>query len=68
MRVDVMRPAYNLEPKYRVMALTREDWTTCTGTPPIVKEHVWYTDGSRMRGDDDDDDDDDWSRGLWAVH
>jgi hypothetical protein len=51
MRVDVMRPTYNFEPTYRVMALTREDWTTGTGTPPIVKGHVWFTDGSQMRGE-----------------
>jgi ribonuclease HI len=50
MRVDVMRPAYNFEPKYRVTALTREDWTTSTGTPLISKGHVWFTDGSWMRG------------------
>jgi hypothetical protein len=50
MRVDVMRPAYNFEPKYRVMVLTREEWTTGTGTPPIVKGHVWFTDRSQMRG------------------
>ena len=34
MGVDVMRPAFNLEPKYRVTMLTREDWTKATGTPP----------------------------------
>ena len=28
-----MRPAFNLEPKYRVIMLTREDWTKGTGTP-----------------------------------
>jgi hypothetical protein len=48
MRVDVMRPAYHFEPKYGVMVLTREDRTTGTRTPPIVKGHVWYIDGSRM--------------------
>jgi ribonuclease HI len=32
------------------MALTREDWITGTGTLPIVKGHVWFTDESRMRG------------------
>jgi hypothetical protein len=26
MRVDVMRPTYNFEPKYRVMALTAHDF------------------------------------------
>jgi hypothetical protein len=50
MRVDVMRPTYNFEPKYRVVALTREDWTSGTGTPPSVKGHVCFTDGSRLRG------------------
>jgi hypothetical protein len=49
MGVYVMRPAYNFEPKYRVMVLTMEDCTTGTGTPPIVKGHVWFTDGSRMQ-------------------
>jgi hypothetical protein len=48
MRVNVMRPTYNFEPKYRVMVLTREDWITGTGTP-IVKGHIWFTDGSRMQ-------------------
>jgi hypothetical protein len=50
MRVDVMRPTYNFEPKYRVVALTREDWTSGTGTLPSVKGHAWFIDGSRMRG------------------
>jgi hypothetical protein len=50
MRLDIMRPTYNFEPRYRVMASTREDWTTGTGTPPSVKGHVWFTDGSRIRG------------------
>jgi ribonuclease HI len=45
-----MRPTCNFEPKYRVVALTREDWTSGTGTPPSVKGHIWFTDGSRMRG------------------
>jgi ribonuclease HI len=50
MRVDVMRPTYNFELKYRVEALTRKDWTSGTGTPPSMKGHVCFTDGSRMRG------------------
>jgi len=49
MRVDVMRPAFNLEPKYRVTMLTKEDWTKATGAPPAVKGLVWFTDGSKMR-------------------
>jgi len=35
--VDVMRPTINFEPKYRVIMLTREEWTRGTGTPPVVK-------------------------------
>ena len=50
MGVDVMRPAYNFEPQYRVTLLTREDWTKATGAPPAVKGLVWFTDGSRMGG------------------
>jgi hypothetical protein len=51
MGVDVMRPAINFEPKYRVAMLTREDWTKITGTP-IVKGIVWFTDGSKMKEGD----------------
>jgi hypothetical protein len=47
MGVDVMRPVFNLEPKYRVTALNREEWTRETGTPPTVKGLVWLSDGSR---------------------
>jgi len=47
MRVDFMRPVYNLEPKYRVTMLTREEWTRGPGTPPAVKGLVWFTDRSR---------------------
>ena len=49
MGVDVMRPAFNFEPKYRVTMLTREDWTRGTGTS-VVKGLIWFTDGSRMEG------------------
>ena len=49
MGVDVMRPAFNLEPKYRVTMLTREDWTEGMGTLPGVKGLIWFTDGSKMR-------------------
>ena len=31
MGVDDMRPAFNLEPKYRVTMITREDWTGGSG-------------------------------------
>jgi hypothetical protein len=60
MRVDLMRPTYNFEPKYRVVALTREDWTSGTGTPPSVKGHVCFTDGSRMLEGGG-------GRGVWAT-
>jgi hypothetical protein len=48
MGVDVMRPVFNLEPKYRVTMLTREEWTRGHGTRPIVKGLIWFTNGSRM--------------------
>jgi len=37
MGLDVMRPTYNLEPKYRVTMLTRENWTRGSGAPPESK-------------------------------
>jgi hypothetical protein len=50
MGVDVMGPAFNSEPKYRVTMLTREDCTKGTGTPPADKGLVWFTDGPRTKG------------------
>jgi hypothetical protein len=47
MRVDVMKPVFNLDPKYRVTMLTTEEWTRGPRTPPAVKGLVWFTDGSR---------------------
>jgi len=49
MRVDVMKPVFNLEPKCRVTTrmLTREEWTRGPGTPPAVKGLICFTDGSR---------------------
>jgi hypothetical protein len=47
MRVDFMRPVYNLEPKFRVTMFAREEWTRSPGTSPAVKGLVWCTDGSR---------------------
>jgi len=29
--------------------LTRKDWTKGTGTPPVVKGLIWFTDGSKMK-------------------
>jgi len=48
MGVDVMRPAFNFEPKYRVTNLSRENWTKEIGTS-VVKGFVWFTDGSKMK-------------------
>jgi len=45
MGLDAMRPTYNLEPKYRVTMLTKENWTRGSGAPPEVKGLVCYTDG-----------------------
>ena len=47
MGVDIMKPVLNLEPKYRVTVLTREEWTRGPGTPSAIKGLVWFTDGSR---------------------
>ena len=46
MGVKVMRPAFNLELKYRVNMLTREEWTRGPGMPPVVKGLVCFTDWS----------------------
>jgi hypothetical protein len=35
--VDVMRPAFNLEPKYRVTTLTKEEFARGTGTSAVEK-------------------------------
>jgi hypothetical protein len=45
--IEFMRPVSNLEPKYKVTILAREEWTRSPGTPSAVKGLVWYTDGSR---------------------
>jgi len=49
--VDVMRLAFNYEPKYMVTMLTGEEWIRGPGTLPIVKGLVCYTEGSRTRGE-----------------
>jgi ribonuclease HI len=41
-----MKPVFNLEPKYRVTTLTREEWTRGPRTPLAVKGLVWFMDGS----------------------
>jgi hypothetical protein len=41
MRVDFMRPVLNIESRYRVTMLTREEWASCPGTPPMVKSLIW---------------------------
>jgi hypothetical protein len=45
-----MRPAFNLEPKYMVIMVTREEWAIGPGTPPVVQGPVLFKDGSRMEG------------------
>jgi len=45
-----MWSTFNFEPKYRVTMLTREEWTKGTGTPPLVKGLVWFTDECKMEG------------------
>jgi ribonuclease HI len=47
---DIMRPAYNREPKLWVPMLNTEEWTKGAGSPPVVKGLIWYTDGSRTQG------------------
>jgi hypothetical protein len=47
MGVDVLKPVSDLEPKYRITLLTREEWTRGPRTPPAVKWLIWFTDGSR---------------------
>jgi hypothetical protein len=48
-RAVLITPSWrvNLEPKYRVTMLTREEWTWDFGTPPMVKGLIWFTDESR---------------------
>ena len=47
--VDIIRPAGNLESKYRVTMLTTEEWTKAPGTSPAVKGLVWYIECNRKR-------------------
>jgi len=46
MGVDVIRQAFNPEPKYRFTVFTREKWSREPGTLPVVKGLVWFTDWS----------------------
>jgi hypothetical protein len=46
---DIIRPAYNFEPKCRVTILTRGEWTKGPGSPSVFKGLIWYTDGSRTQ-------------------
>jgi hypothetical protein len=47
MEVNVTRPAFNLEPKYKVTMWSREEWTRGSGNPFVVKRPVRFTDGPR---------------------
>jgi ribonuclease HI len=51
MGVDATRPTFNFEPRYRVTIPHSEDWVKGPAAPPEVKGLVWYTDGSKMKGD-----------------
>jgi len=42
-----MKLVFNLEPKYRVTMLTREELTRSSGILSDVKGLVWFTEGSR---------------------
>jgi hypothetical protein len=49
-RADVMRPAYNFQPKYRVELLSRKDWTTGTGNLQISRGRSCPQMGPGWRG------------------
>jgi hypothetical protein len=58
----MLRPAFNFEPNYRVMILTKEEWTRGTGTPAAVRLRlIWFTEGTRMKEGSGAV----W--GLWAI-
>jgi len=42
-----MKPVFNLNPKYKVTMLTREEWTRRHGTLTAAKGFIWSTDGFR---------------------
>ena len=50
MGINVMKPPFNFEPKYRDTMLTREEWIRGPG-PSTVEWPVWSTDGSRTLGE-----------------
>jgi len=49
MRVDVMKPAFNLKPQNMVTMLTMEHWTKAFGASLTIKEFVWCKVGARIR-------------------
>jgi hypothetical protein len=59
MGVNVMSPAFNLEPSYRVTMLAREEWTRGRETSPVERVRLvyrWVQEEERHWG---------WS--LWAT-
>jgi len=54
MGVNVMRPAFNFEPKYRVTMMTREEWTRGSRTPAVKRltrlVYRWVQDAGGSRG------------------
>jgi hypothetical protein len=60
MKVDVMRPTYNFEPRYRVTALTREDIRPqVLGLVPVSRGMSGSQMGPRCGGD--------WGQGVWEA-
>jgi len=51
MGVDVIRPAFNFELRYRVTMLTTEEWTKGPETSPAVKRLVWVQMGPGCGGE-----------------
>jgi hypothetical protein len=50
MGVDFIRPAFNLEPNYRVTLFTRGEWIRGPEIPPVMNRLVWFIVGSRTDG------------------
>jgi hypothetical protein len=59
MGVNVTRPAFDLEPSYRVTMLGRELWTRGPGTSPVKRAHLVYRWVQEEEGH--------WGWSLWAT-
>ena len=49
MGVEVLKSAFNFEPKYRVTTLTGEEWTKGSVASSAANGLVWFTDGSKTK-------------------